>query len=292
MANYLRYANKGATRNQPLDQSVVDKLQFLEDMGITGEVFSGGQPAEGPNRVGSHRHDHGQAGDMRFFQGGRKLDWANDADRPIFEQIAARANAAGLGGIGAGPGYMEQGTMHIGGGSPAVWGAGGKGENAPDWLRKAVGMKIDSMPSAIGPTGASPQLPAPVDVASHPVAGVAEQAMASATPAVQPVMAQAPAAEQTMGDKLGALLFGDKAAGMKDKFGPNADKTNPMAVGLGAITKAVSQKPEQEVPIQSSLGSFENANAGRMQAAQQMMSALLANRKKPPMGMSLPGRMV
>ncbi len=137
MANYLRYANQGATRNQPLSDELVRALAYLEPMGITAEVFSGGQPSSGPNRVGSHRHDHGQSGDIRFYKDGKPISWANEADLPLFREIVSKGKAAGITGFGAGPGYMGEGTMHIGFGSPSVWGAGGKGANAPAWLREA-----------------------------------------------------------------------------------------------------------------------------------------------------------
>src|SRR6185369_1622332 len=110
---------------------------FLKDMGLTGEVFSGGQPETGPDRVGSHRHDDGMAGDMFFYKDGRKLDWANPEDQPIFKDIVKRGREAGITGMGAGEGYMQPGSMHIGYGKPAVWGAGGQGANAPDWLVNA-----------------------------------------------------------------------------------------------------------------------------------------------------------
>lgn len=136
---WLRYANQGATRNRPLDPRLVSALGFLGDMGITAEVYSGGQPAKGSGgkRVGSTRHDHGNAGDFRFYKDGRQLDWARDSDRPLFEEIVRRGRKAGVTGFGAGPGYMGAGTMHVGFGSPGVWGAGGKSANAPDWLRTA-----------------------------------------------------------------------------------------------------------------------------------------------------------
>lgn len=140
---YLRYANAGATRNKPLDQNLVDALGFLQDMGVQMEVFSGGQvtaaeAAKGlGGRTGSTRHDHGGAADAFFYQGGRKLDWADPNDRPIFQEIVRRGRAAGITGFGAGPGYMQPGSMHIGLGSAGVWGAGGKGDTAPDWLTEA-----------------------------------------------------------------------------------------------------------------------------------------------------------
>jgi len=152
MVSYLRYANQSATRNQPLDPRLVQALGYLGPMGITAEVFSGGQDATGPNRVGSHRHDHGGAGDIRFYKDGRALSWANPNDLPTFQDIVKQGKAAGITGFGAGPGYMGEGTMHIGFGSPGVWGAGGKGANAPEWLRAAYnGAAAGSLPAASVP---------------------------------------------------------------------------------------------------------------------------------------------
>jgi hypothetical protein len=141
--DWLAYANQGATRNLPLADPLVQAMSFLPEMGVRMEVFSGGQPApgEGP-RVGSTRHDHGNAADVFFYDAatGRKLDWSNPNDLPIFQQIVSQARANGITGIGAGDGYMQPGSMHIGFGNEAVWGAGGSSANAPDWLREAYGM--------------------------------------------------------------------------------------------------------------------------------------------------------
>jgi hypothetical protein len=137
--SYIRYRNQGATRNQQLSDDLLKRLTYLEQMGITAEVFSGGQPGKGSGlaRVGSTRHDHGHAGDMFFYQGDRKLNWANPEDRPIFEDIVRKGKQAGITGWGAGPGYMSEGSMHVGMGNPGVWGAGGSGKNAPAWLKNA-----------------------------------------------------------------------------------------------------------------------------------------------------------
>jgi len=137
-SDWLRYANSGATRNHPVSHRLSSALSFLPEMGVTMEVFSGGQPkAGGGPRVGSTRHDHGEAADVFFYKNGRRLDWADPRDRPIFQDIVRRAKANGVTGFGAGEGYMQPGSMHIGFGDPAVWGAGGKGANAPRWLREA-----------------------------------------------------------------------------------------------------------------------------------------------------------
>ena len=137
--DWLKYSNSGATRNDPLDPKLVNAMSFLSDMGITMDVISGGQEAagEGGARTGSTRHDHGGAADVDFYMGGRKLDWNNPNDMPILTQIVQRAKTNGVTGIGAGDDYMGAGRFHVGFGNPGVWGAGGKGANAPDWLTAA-----------------------------------------------------------------------------------------------------------------------------------------------------------
>ena len=161
--NWLTYQNQGAIRSQPLSPALVKAMGFLPAMGLQMQVFSGGQPAAGGPRTGSVRHDHGNAADVFFTQGGRRLDWNNPADVPVFQDIVRQAKVAGLTGFGAGPGYMQQGSMHIGYGTPAVWGADGKSANAPDWLREAYGAApAGSAPSALaagflsGPPRAAP----------------------------------------------------------------------------------------------------------------------------------------
>lgn len=138
--DWLVYQNQGATRNQPLNPKLVQAFGFLPEMGLQMEVFSGGQPTAGNGaRVGSVRHDHGNAADVFFSQNGKRLDWANPQHQPIFSQVVQRAKANGVTGFGAGQGYMQPGSMHVGFGKPGVWGAGGNGANAADWLREAYG---------------------------------------------------------------------------------------------------------------------------------------------------------
>lgn len=146
---WLLYENSGATRNQPLSPDLVRAMGFLPELGLSMKVFSGGQPGIGTSdaRVGSTRHDHGGAADAFFYRGNERLDWANPEHVPLFQDIVRRAKAAGVTGFGAGPGYMQPGSMHIGFGAPAVWGAGGSGANAPDWLREAFGAAPAGQPS-------------------------------------------------------------------------------------------------------------------------------------------------
>jgi hypothetical protein len=139
--DWIKYANQRATRSLPLNDQLTQAMGFLPEMGVTMEVFSGGQPAKGSGgpRVGSVRHDHGNAADVFFYKDGRRLDWSNPQDLPIYQDIVRRAKQAGLTGFGAGPGYMQPGSMHIGYGAPGVWGAGGSSRNAPSWLVEAYG---------------------------------------------------------------------------------------------------------------------------------------------------------
>ncbi len=135
--DWLTYANQNATRSLPLADPLVQDMAFLPEMGLGMRVFSGGQYEEGQGpRTGSTRHDHGNAADVFFYDlaSGRTLDWSNPDDLPLFQDIVRRARENGVTGFGAGDGYMQPGSMHIGYGAPAVWGAGGSGENAPDWL--------------------------------------------------------------------------------------------------------------------------------------------------------------
>ncbi len=146
-ADWLKYSNQGATRNDPLDPRLVDAMSFVGDMGITMDVISGGQEAagEGGSRTGSTRHDHGMAADVDFYKDGRKLDWNNPADMPLLTQIVQTAKARGVTGIGAGDDYMGAGRFHVGFGNPGVWGAGGKGANAPEWLVSAYNNPLASV---------------------------------------------------------------------------------------------------------------------------------------------------
>lgn len=137
---WLRYANQGAIRNDPLSAQLVNAMSFLPDLGVTMEVFSGGQENNTTHGTGSPRHNHGNSADVFFYKDGRRLDGKNPQDLPVFQEIVSRGKAAGLTGFGAGQGYMQPGSMHIGYGNAAVWGKDGKGANAPGWLRQAYGV--------------------------------------------------------------------------------------------------------------------------------------------------------
>ena len=213
-ADYIRYENQGATRNLPLDSRLVDAFRFLPELGLTMEVFSGGQPGKGSGlpRVGSVRHDHGNAADVFFSRNGHRLDWANPQDQQVFRDIVQRAKANGVTGFGAGPGYMQQGSMHVGYGTPGVWGAGGKGANAPAWLRAAY----DGTPLGDAVAAAAPAAPRPSG-APQPSSPFADSIVASAAPAVPPLgpartIADRPIASAAPGAPAPQQVFGDLIA--------------------------------------------------------------------------------
>ena len=118
------------TRNLPLNNNLNAALNTaLPQLGLTAVVTSGGQvtaeeQARGlGDRTGSTRHDHGGAADLMLrTMDGRILSWENPQDVPQLQQAMAALRAQGLTGFGAGPGYMNPQTTHVGYGTPAVWG--------------------------------------------------------------------------------------------------------------------------------------------------------------------------
>ena len=131
--NYIKYTNQGKTRDKPLQPKLEQSMGFLQDMGITMHVSSGGQDAHGPKRTGSHRHDNGGAGDVDFYKNGKPLKHTNAADRAVISEIITTAVANGVTGVGVA--YMGDGRVHIGYGTDAVW--SGKGAKAPAWAVEA-----------------------------------------------------------------------------------------------------------------------------------------------------------
>lgn len=238
--SYIRYRNQGATRNQQLSDDLLKRLAYLQDMGITAEVFSGGQPAKGSGlaRVGSTRHDHGHAGDMRFYQGDRKLNWANPEDRPIFEDIVRKGKAAGITGWGAGPNYMSEGSMHVGFGSPGVWGAGGKSANAPAWLKNAYYGTSD----ATDPVQSSTMIAEVADKKPLPSFGALMSAKASLAPTATPPTDAKP--ETRNGPLLQAWnkITGQDVQIPEKIGGIKTDKITSGLSGLGDFASAIAEQ--------------------------------------------------
>lgn len=126
------------TRKNPLATDVRGAISYAAaQAGVQAEVYSGGQApiGSGGPRVGSTRHDNGNAADVKFFvmENGQKryLDMRNEQDAARLQTIVKSARQAGMTGIGMGMGYMGPNSMHIGKGREATWGG------APPWFRQA-----------------------------------------------------------------------------------------------------------------------------------------------------------
>lgn len=174
-AGAVEQRQQGAQRSQAINRALRGQLAAAaQASGVNAEIFSGGQNADGDGRVGSHRHDHGNAADLRLYRAGadgqrRYLRHDNEADRAVMEKFLRESVKAGATGIGAGPGYMGPDRMHVGGGPPAAWGAGGSGDSAPEWVKRALrdglaGRRAPPSP----PQPAAPTAPSAARPASAP----------------------------------------------------------------------------------------------------------------------------
>ncbi|RVJ16521.1 hypothetical protein CN184_28445 [Sinorhizobium medicae] len=279
MANFITYRNQGATRNRPLDEDLIKRLAYLQDLGIQMEVFSGGQPGkdEGGARVGSTRHDHGHAADAFFYKDGRKLDWANEQDRPIFEEIVRRGKHAGVTGFGAGPGYMQAGSMHIGMGNPGVWGAGGKGDNAPDWLRAAYNGAAGGKPDVVAEVVAAANKPEP----ASPQMPILGQAQASAQPQPKP---EEPKSNNGILVQAFNKLTGSNVQVPDKIFGAEIDDINKGFAGLGDFAKTIT---ENDQSINNQIQASARAASGNRNVTPvelQMLSSFQPMSKKKRKG--------
>ena len=141
---YEDQMREAEVRRLPISQQLRSVLErAASEAGVDVRVKSGGQPAAGSGgkRIGSTRHDEGNAADLDLYIGNRRLSPNNPEDLAAFKKFVATARAAGATGIGAGEGYMapDASRIHVGFGKEATWGAGGKSANAADWLKESFG---------------------------------------------------------------------------------------------------------------------------------------------------------
>jgi hypothetical protein len=131
-----------ATRKLPIAKKLREILvAAADDAGIDlVRVISGGQPKKGQpgSRVGSTRHDEGNAADLELEVAGKKLSFLVPEQLSYFENFVSAAAKRGATGLGAGKTYMGEHRIHVGFGKQLVWGAGGKSANAPAWLKAAA----------------------------------------------------------------------------------------------------------------------------------------------------------
>ena len=114
----VSYDLEGKTRDNPPNPELMDKVSNVAstlgpDIGVV--VTSAGQPAagEGP-RVGSARHDHGNAVDFYLTRNGEQVTPAQDPE--LYKNFIQQSS-----GSFPGIGHYEWG-LHVGGGQPAFWG--------------------------------------------------------------------------------------------------------------------------------------------------------------------------
>src|SRR5262245_10310719 len=137
-----KQTTSGATRKLPINETTRRiLLTASRQSGLRVYVFSGGQPTQGRNRIGTHRHDLGGAADLYLVDPVTHhiLDMRDPDDQVCMASFIQAAVTAGASGVGAGLSYMGANAMHIGGGSAAYWG-GAK------WLAAAYERGLAGLP--------------------------------------------------------------------------------------------------------------------------------------------------
>lgn len=131
---------KAKTRRGAITSNLRGQLEGAgKATGLDAEVFSGGQRMPGaPGATGSDRHNFGRSADinLRDSKTGHKLSMNNPEDRARMGNYITEAVKRGATGVGAAPDYMGEHGIHIGGGNPGTWGAGGHGPG-PKWVQDA-----------------------------------------------------------------------------------------------------------------------------------------------------------
>lgn len=132
-AGNIRYGfHENTVRDEPVRAEHMARLSSIvrsmgSEYGIV--VTSGGQPAHGADRTGSHRHDHGDAVDFYLTQGGQRIN--PDDNKQLYAELIERA-APFFSGIG----HYSWG-VHMGGGSQAFWGPDTTSATADPFFKSA-----------------------------------------------------------------------------------------------------------------------------------------------------------
>jgi hypothetical protein len=137
-----KQTTSGATRKLPINETTRRiLLTASRQSGLRVYVFSGGQPTQGQNRTGTHRHDLGGAADLYLVNPVTHhiLDMRDPDDRVCMASFIQASVAAGATGVGAGLRYMGANALHIGGGSAAYWGGA-------EWLPAAYERGLAGLP--------------------------------------------------------------------------------------------------------------------------------------------------
>lgn len=150
------------TRNKTIQPKLMNVLRTAaSQVGVDVVIFSGGQdPIGTPNgrRTGSTRHDDGYAADVWIYNGGSNPISTTTQNETVQNFISACV-AAGARGIGAGPGYMNNVGIHVdlwgSAKGSTIWGAGGKADNAQQWVKDAYANAKNFTATATNATSSS-----------------------------------------------------------------------------------------------------------------------------------------
>jgi hypothetical protein len=161
----IRNLTAGKTRSLPVAQADLDRMYAILqgiDPTLSLDIVSGAQPASGPHRTGSHRHDvdasgFGHTADIVFSRDGRAL--MPDANKELYANYikAAAPSFPGIGHYGWG--------IHVGNGNPAFWGPNKSAATADPTFAAAYAAGRGGAPAGpAGPTQAQAFQPALGDV--------------------------------------------------------------------------------------------------------------------------------
>lgn len=147
----VRMTNGSATRNLPLTNTMMTKLQqavgAVFGSGAVASVYSGGQPAKGSggNRVGSVRHDLGRAADLTITANGAQVGLAG-MERLGQWWLARRFGSAGVGMQSGRAIHLDEWGSSTGpalaGGMGPYWTYGGAGANTRTILQRGHGGQL------------------------------------------------------------------------------------------------------------------------------------------------------
>ena len=158
----IRNLTAGKTRSLPVAQGDLDRMYAILqgiDPTLSLDIVSGAQPASGPHRTGSHRHDvdasgFGHTADIVFSRNGQAL--MPNANKELYANYI-KAAASSFPGIG----HYDWG-IHVGGGAPAFWGPNKSAATADPTFAAAYNAGRGAAPTQAG--GSPPFQPALGDV--------------------------------------------------------------------------------------------------------------------------------
>lgn len=170
----IRNLTQGKIRSLPVARSDIDRMYAILqrlDPSLSLDIVSGAQPASGPNRTGSHRHDVdasgvGHTADIVFSRDGQQL--MPNQNRDLYRNYI-QAAASQFPGMG----HYDWG-IHVGGGAPAFWGPDRTSATADPAFQAAYNQGRGMAPPSGQPAAFQPALAdivAPTPVATTPFQG-------------------------------------------------------------------------------------------------------------------------